>query len=142
MKFPRSRYARRVLVPVMAVSLLSACHTWKVQELTPSQVVAEKQPGRIRLTTLDGDKIQIGDPTVSNGEIVGHPVRRNAGGYYRAVRSETLRLATDSVARIEVREINGPVTAIAVLFGLVVVGVVAFAVAMSNWDGPMGGCCG
>ena len=37
MKRFRSRYARRVLVPVVALSLLSACSGWKVQEVAPSQ---------------------------------------------------------------------------------------------------------
>ena len=133
MKSFRCRYVRRVLVPVMAVSVLSACSTWQVQDMAPNQVVAWKEPGRVRLTMLNGERVQIGDPTVSNGEIVGHPMR-NAGGYYRAVRSDTLRVATDSVAHIEMRETNEFATVVGVLFGLVVVGVVAFVVAMSNWD--------
>ncbi len=57
MKTLRSRYARRVLVPVMAVSVLSACHHWKAQEVAPAQVVTEKEPDTIRLTMLDGERM-------------------------------------------------------------------------------------
>ena len=94
MKRFRSRHFRRVLVPLMAVSLLSACTRWKVQEMAPAQVVTEKEPGKVRLTMLDGDKIVLRNPWVSDGEIVD----------YWAERSDTLRVPTDSVARIEIRE--------------------------------------
>ncbi|UCG88941.1 MAG: hypothetical protein JSW71_10545 [Gemmatimonadota bacterium] len=83
----RSRYARLLLAPVMAVSMLSACHHWKVQELAPAHVVTEKQPDRVRLTMLDGSRIEITDPMISDGQIVGHPVHE---GY--SVGSDTLRV--------------------------------------------------
>ena len=122
----------------MAVSVLSACHAYHVQEMTPSQVVTEKEPSHVRVTTLDGDRIQIGDPTVTDGEIVGHPMR-NTGGHYRAVRSDTLRVATDSVARIEIRETDAIATVVGVLFGLVVAGLLGLLV-LSNIDLDI--CCG
>jgi hypothetical protein len=115
----------------MAVSLLSACQVWKYQETAPSQVVSEKEPGRVRLTMLNGERIRLADPTVSEDEIVGHPMR-NAGGHYRAVRSDTLRVATDSVARIEWYETNALATGIGVLLGLVAVGFAIVAIACSG----------
>ena len=137
MKSLRNKQIRFVLVPLMEVSVLSACHTWKVQELTPSQVVAEKQPGKIRLTMLDGDRIQIGDPAVFDGEIVGHPVRK-VTGHDRIVRSDTLRVSIDSVTRIEIRETDTLATGIGVLFGLVFLGAVAGAIIILTWQGPWG----
>ena len=130
MKTLGSRYVRRVLVPVMAVSLLSACTYWKVEEMAPSQVVTEKEPGRVRLTMLDGHRIQMSDPTVSDSEIIGHP-RRNTGGRYRVIKSDTLRVATDSVAHIEIRKTHPLDTAVAVLLG---VGAFAAVVVLSSWD--------
>ena len=127
MKRFRSRYVRRVLVPVMAVSLLSACHRWAVQEMAPSQVVSEKEPSRVRLTMLNRDRMELGHPTVSDGEIVGHPMRK-AGGHYRADRSDTLRVVTDSVARIEIREADTLATVIAVTLGLAGALLVAFVI--------------
>ena len=134
----RTRYVRRVLVPVMAVSVLSACHQWKVQEMTPSQVVSEKEPGKIRLTMLDGDRIQIGDPMVANGEIVGHPVRR-VTGHNRVIRSDTVRVVADSVSAVEIRQTDAFATGIGVLFGIVAAAGVAILIALSEWDGPFGG---
>ncbi len=133
MKRFRSRYIRRVLVPMMAATLLSACHTWKVQELTPSRVVAEKQPGKIRLTMLNGDKILLADPTVSEGEIVGHPVR-NASGTYQVIKSDTLHVPTDSVARIDIGEINAlTTTALVAALGFLIASAIALAVG-PEWD--------
>ena len=129
MKSFRSRYVRRVLVPVMAATLLSACHTWKVQELTPSRVVAAKEPSEIRLTMLDGEKVRLSDPSVSGGVIMGHPVRG-----WGVVRSDTLRLAADSVARIEIWEIDETATVVVVVVGL---GTAAmFALMLATWEGP------
>ena len=126
MKTLRSRYARRVLVPVMAVSLLSACSHWTYQWLAPSQVVSRNEPGKVRLTMLDGDKIVLRNPWVSDGEIVG----------YWAERSDTLRVVADSVTRIEWYETNALATGMGVLFGLVILGgVVVLSV---DWDV---GCC-
>ena len=115
MKRFRSRYARRVLVPVMAASVLSACTRWKVQEMAPSQVVSGEWPSEVRLTMLDGDKIELFDPTVSGGEIVGHPTR--GWGYDR---SDTLRVTTNSVAQIEILEANVVAIGIVVTLALVV----------------------
>ena len=98
--------------------------------MAPAQVVTEKEPSKVRLTMLNGDKIRLADPTVSEGEIVGHPMPRNAGGHYRAVRSDTLRVVTDSVARIEIREADTLATVIAVTLGILVAGFVAFGIAV------------
>ncbi len=102
--------------------------------MAPSRVVSEKEPGRVRLTMLDGDRMELGDPIVSGGEILGHPMRR-AGGRYRADRSYTLRVATDSVAWIEIRETDTLATVIAVTLGLAFAAVVAVVAFNRGWEG-------
>ena len=116
MKRFRSMHVRRVLVPVMAVSLLSACGKWTYQAMAPSRVVSEKEPSRVRLTMLDGGRMDLGDPIVSGSEIIGHPVHGPNGPEHY-----TLRAATDSVAAIEIREINVLATVLMVPLGLVFV---------------------
>ncbi len=119
MKAFRSRHIRRVLVPVMAVSLLSACHHWKVQEMAPAQVVTEKEPDKIRLTMLDGDRMELADPMISNGEIVGHPFR-NVGAHKGVVRSDTLRVPIDSVAYVSTRALSKAPFAVLLITGTLV----------------------
>jgi hypothetical protein len=104
--------------------------------MAPSQVVSGKWPSEVRLTMLDGDKIRLADPTVSNGEIVGHPLKRQGAGNRRVVRSDTLHVPTDSVARIETRDAYPAGTVGLVLtLGLLVAGAVAFVVGIRNWGG-------
>ena len=91
----RSRVVRRVLVPVMAVSVLWACGTWKVERMAPAQVVTEKQPDRVRLTMLDSTRIELLDPQVVGSEIQGTWDR---GQTYYGAGAPLRRIAIDSVA--------------------------------------------
>jgi len=85
--------------------------------MTPSQVVSRKEPNLVRLTMLDGSEVELENPWVSDGEILAHPLGR----------SDTLRVATDSVARIEIRETN------VVAIGIVVTSVLLLAAGVSIW---------
>jgi hypothetical protein len=90
--------------------------------MTPRQVVTEKQPDRVRLTMLDGSRIEITDPMVSDGQIVGHPVHEG-----RAVRSDSLRVAADSVALVEIRETNATGTELLLVGGVFIASGMVFA---------------
>ena len=136
MKNFRSSYLRRVLVPVMAVSLASACTYWQPQKTAPSQVISEKQPGLIRLTLLDGEKIRLAEPSISEDCLVGHPVRY-IGGARTIVRSDTLRVATDSLAHLEILRPSPGATLVGVLMFLGVVTVLLITV--PDWDLGWGG---
>ena len=128
----RSRYARRVFVPVMAVSLLSACVRWEPHRFDPAQLVLEK--GLVRLTMLNGDKIELADPTVSDGEVVGHPAQYYVGPNWTAIRSDTLRVPTDSVDYTEIRVANPNGTRVLVIatLGVLITAVAAVREALSN----------
>jgi len=98
--------------------------------MSPGQAVAAKD--WVRLTTLDGDRIEIVDPRVSEGQVVGHPVR---GGF--SVRSDTVRVHIDSVAYIQTRQIHAGATALAAAVGVTIAaGVACFVAALaalSEW---------
>ena len=113
---------------------MSACHQWKVQETAPSQVVGENEPDRIRLTMLDGNRFELADASVSNGEIVGQPPSCRDRWNRRYVMCDTLRVPADSVARIEIREADAFATSVAVLFGLAAALAVWVVVAFSDWE--------
>ena len=132
MKTLRSRYARRVLVPVMAASLLSACTYWKVQEMAPSQVVSEKEPDRVRLTMVDSTRIELSEPQVVGSDILG---RWDRGQIYYGADPAPRRIPIDSVSYAETRN-----TAIVdtVLLGILGATVVAFALLVACGAG--GGC--
>ena len=128
MKRFRTRHVRRVIVPVVALTLLSSCHTWKHQEMAPSQVVSEKEPGKIRPNMLDGDRIYLD---------VGHPLR----GRY-ALKSYILPLATDSSAYAATRSNNDVLLKVLVGAALVITVVhIVIKSLVDSYDGPFGGCC-
>jgi hypothetical protein len=128
----RSRHVRRVLVPMMAVSLLSACGKWTYQAMAPSRAVIEKEPSQVRLTMLNGDRMELGHPIVSGGEIIGHPVHGPNGPEHY-----TLRAATDSVAEIEIRNLDVLATTIVVVLGTAAAIPVAAIISVSTSDGPL-----
>ena len=129
----RSRHVRLVVVPFVALSFVSACGKWTMQQMAPSQVITRSEPSRVRLTLSGGEKVELGDPVLSDGEIVGHPVNGPSGQWHYS-----LRYDTNTVARIETRETDALATAAAVTLGLVAVFPVAVLVALSGWDGPFG----
>jgi hypothetical protein len=132
MKTLRSSYARHVLVPVMAVSVLSACYTWTQEEMAPIQVVTEKEPSRVRLTMLDSTRIELADPRVSGDEIWGN---WNWERTYGADLGRT-RAPIDSVSYVEIRK-----TAIVetVLLGILAATVVAAAIFVAAINAALGG---
>ena len=69
--------------------------------MAPAQVVAEKEPDRVRITTWSGREILLIDPWVLDSEIIGYPLGRDRHDYERMSRSDTVRVATSIVARIE-----------------------------------------
>jgi hypothetical protein len=111
--------------------------------MAPSQVVIEKEPGKIRLTMLDGDRMELADPIVTDGEIVGHPLDHRCRDHWNrryVACVDSLRVPTDGVASIETREPDELATAtiLVVVVGIVVAA--AIAVASSNlWEWTWGG---
>ena len=103
--------------------------------MAPNQVVSEKEPDKIRLTMLDGDEVLLEDPWVSAGEILAHPRVSEAFGFSKVLKSDTLRVPTDSVARIEVWEADAG-KAVAIVFGVALgltIGLIVAANAFSEW---------
>jgi len=136
MKALRSRYARCVLVPVMAVTVLSACSTWKVERLAPAQVVTEKQPDRVRLTTANRGRITLVNPWTADDAILGHPPHGR-----HALKSDTLRVPTYSVTRVEINNSDVARTLVAVALVVTVGHIIITSIAKSI-KGPFDGCCG
>ena len=142
MKRFRSRYARRVLVPVMVVSLLSGCSYWHVQEMTPSQVVTEKEPDRVRLTMLDGARVELSEPQVVGSEILGkgkwdgdNSGRIPGEVFWNGADHWLRRIAIDSVSYVEIRKTDiAGIVALGILMAPVVA-FVAFGIC-----GAAGGC--
>ncbi len=132
----RSRYARRVLVPVMAVSVLSACGGYGHQRRTLKEVLDER-PSEARLTMIDGTQVELERPQVSGVYVIGQTENTEHGAIPTIV-----RLPVDSVAYAVTRYDNHAL--IKVLVGVALVITLAHIVIKSladSYDGPFAGCC-
>ena len=68
--------ARRILSCILIPAYLSSCTAWHVQYTSPAQLVQEKQPSQIRVTTADNLEVILDDPRVSGDTLIGHAATR------------------------------------------------------------------
>jgi len=61
---------RRIIACIMLPCYLVACTSWKTQEASPEQVIAE-EPGKVQVTLTDGSKLELKEPAVSGDTLSG-----------------------------------------------------------------------
>ncbi len=62
---------RRLTICLLFPAYLAACSSWYVQEVSPQQLIAEEQPGKIRVTRTDGSQVVLEQPRVSGDTLMG-----------------------------------------------------------------------
>ena len=62
---------RRLIACILLPCYLVACTSWKTQEPTPEQVIAEEQPDKVQVTLTDGSKLVLEEPAVSGDTLSG-----------------------------------------------------------------------
>ena len=62
---------RRLIACILLPCYLVACMSWQTQEITPEQVLAEKQPDKVRVTLTDGSQVEVYQPRVSGDTLMG-----------------------------------------------------------------------
>lgn len=55
---------------VGVVLLLSGCRSWRVQEVSPAEFMAERRPDQVRLRRPDGSQLVVRQPLVRNDSVV------------------------------------------------------------------------
>ena len=123
--------ARRLIACILLPSYLVACTTWKTQEASPQQVLAEEQPDKVQVTLTDGSQVEVFRPVVSGDTLIGLQDWKSSGD---SLRTEVSIPLTD-VSAIEVRETDTAWTILAVFGTVVVVAAIALGVAIEIW------CC-
>lgn len=66
------RYARELALGWTVVTA-SGCVAWRRQEVTPQQLIADKQPEVVQVTRTDQSKIEVYQPRVIGDTLTGHP---------------------------------------------------------------------
>jgi hypothetical protein len=77
------------------VLLLSGCQSWRVQEVSPAEFMAERRPDAVRLGRPDGSQLVVQQPMVRNDSVVSQ-----AAG-------DTTGLPLSDVSAVAVRKVDG-----------------------------------
>ena len=67
--FRRSRFLRFVILPLMLIAFLPACHKWVALEPPIALAIAEES-GTIRVTLTDNSRMVLKEPRVSGDSLV------------------------------------------------------------------------
>ncbi len=123
----RARTTRYVVHAILAPLLLAggACTQWKVQPLSPAELVSQEQPDRIQVTRRtalsETTTVVLYHPAVLGDTLVGVMQRR--------MRADTIAIPITDVVNVAVRRFDSGKT---ILLGVGVVGVIAIMAAEYN----------
>jgi hypothetical protein len=67
---PMRRAHRRL--PLLLLFGSTACHSWRVETISPAQVISLRQPNKVRLLTRDGTRMELHQPSVAGYVLSGH----------------------------------------------------------------------
>ena len=65
----RRTYHWRLIAALLLSVQLAGCHSWRARTTSPTQVVADEQPSKVRITLTGGTRLTIDDPTIRNDSI-------------------------------------------------------------------------
>ena len=119
------------------VAASAACTSWRVEEVSPAQLISEDNPSHLRVTLKDGSRVEMEHPETVGDTLVSRiqdPLPSGSG-------SSTERIPFSYVARIETKHTSPGKTAGLVVGLTALAAIIAGGVAIATWDGPFGGCC-
>ena len=117
---------RRILSCILLPAYVASCTSWRVEPLSPAQVVTQDQPSAIRVTLNDGSRFELESPVISGDSLQGLVKTE-------AYRQRAVLLA--DIARVEIRKGDALKTA-GLVVGLVMLfaGITATAACASSDD--------
>jgi hypothetical protein len=62
---------RRALSCILLPVYVASCMSWRVEPVSPAQVVIQDQPSAIRVTMNDGSRFELESPVVSGDSLLG-----------------------------------------------------------------------
>jgi hypothetical protein len=113
-----SRLCQLVACTVLA-SYLTACTSWRVQRLSPEQVLTAEQPTAIQVMRSDGTRVVLTQPEVSGDSLVGLTERGR------------LSIPLTDIASVALLKWD-PVGTVGLMLGLAALALVAVGVALAG----------
>ena len=127
--YARSCAVRRCHAGTLLLIVLSgaACQAWHTEGVAPEAVVATRQPGKLRVTRVDGSRIVLKHPVLQGDTLVGTGQRRSG--------QQDARVALTDVRQLETRGFSSGRTVglgVGVAGGLVGAFLIAYAIQCSH----------
>ncbi len=117
---------RRILSCILLPAYVGSCTSWRVEPVSPAQVVNQDQPSTIRVTLNDGSRFELDSPVVSGDSLLG--LVKDESYRQRAV------LLAD-ISRFEIRK-GDALKTVGLVVGLaMLLGGVAILIACATSDG-------
>ena len=129
----RGTIYRAVLWTMLATTMLAACTSWKVQTVSPEQLIAAEHPSAVRVQRQDGSRVVVNSPRIATDSLLGMTDRRSPVTADRSPVSVPLA----DISQVAVRHISVGSTVVG-LFGLGLVataGAFLYIVLASNASG-------
>jgi hypothetical protein len=122
---------RRLIACILLPTYLAACTSWKTQEVSPQQVLADKQPDKVRVELADGSRFVVEEPVVSGDTLMGFEKGRWTSG--RHVPGDEVSIPLSDIEHVAVRGTDiGLTVGVTILGLLVAAGVAVLAVCSSE----------
>ena len=115
---------KHILSLIVMASYLAGCTSWRVQPVTPEQLVETERPGKVRVLTTQNQQLVFHQPFVRDDSLMGY------------VEGEATRMPLDQIVRVEKRQTDGAQTA---LVGLWIAALVVGGVIVAHNSDYMGG---
>jgi hypothetical protein len=118
--------SRRAVASIISVGLLlqvSGCTSWSTQKQPPAQVLSEKAYDKVRVTRIDGSRMELYQPGVVNDTLTGFKSKPEKGKEPKPV-----RIAMADIKSVEIHKVSAGKTVLLVAgIGLTVVLIAALA---------------
>jgi len=140
--YRRSRFLRRVVLPLVLVAFLSACHHWVYLKPPIERALAEEQPESVRLTLVDDSILVVKTPTIEGDTLFGVDVQwlevltgASIDGKPITERVQpSVAVPMENVRNIDVRKFHAVGTVIGVLAPLALVLLIGTAAGLGQPD--------
>jgi hypothetical protein len=120
---------RQIIACLLLPTYLAACTTWKTQEASPQQVLADEQPGKVQVELADGSRIVLEHPVVSGDTLMG--VEERWSGRKRVPGNE-VSIPLSDIESVAVRSTDVGMAITLGVLSLAVVGAVMYLAACSD----------
>ncbi len=133
MRFWRRHPGIRAVLALL-LALQAGCSTWRVQPVAPAEVLAEQPHKRVRLTLVDGGRVEIHCPRLVSDSVIG--VRSDTTGCRAvapAAARESVAVALSQVDSVALRKPSAG-RSIGLFFGVILGVLVVFAAVCAATD--------